>query len=483
MKGIHSRLILLILGTALLAGLFIGCSQKDDVVTPISRSVLTLDPQNLPSPPSGMLYELWVSKGTVTDTAFDLSLATPLGRFSYVSNDSVKSFLDESGAPHDGVFDLGGDFQTYRSVFVGLHRSSDAVGARPGAIMLIAYIPSTPDIPIRMIFPQADSLWDATCRYNLEGISDNDRSQNDARGIWFSSYRAVNVNMPDTTALTVDSVELDTIRPILCTGTFDTCNAESLKAAYPYSVANVRVVSERVLFPNDSLILGIDSFMHTRVAFDLIYKADSTYPYIKRRLKFNYTTAGRSFTLDIFSQDDFGLPIVTEWGWKYAGWVVTPHVAPSSQVKGLTPPAWPYQTYYTNWLPGNSGGLLPTGTFADINGPDERNAFALNNYLPPFPGEDFLNTTALTDSLGVASVDLMPTSTGNIGSVLVTLEPQNRLETKTNFPLIAFVGALPNDRAAVTGTTVGLNMINGTSTLLGNQVYSFPIITIDVKRF
>jgi hypothetical protein len=481
----YMRLTTLMFGTILLGSLLVGCTQKDDVVTPISRSELTLVPQNLPTAPSGMVYELWISKATVADTNYDMSLATSLGRFSYISTDSVKTFLDESGSPRDGVFELNGDFQTYRSIFVGLHRSSDPAGTRPGAIMLIAYIPSTPDIPIRMVFPQADSLWDATCRYNLEGVSDNNRGTNDARGVWFSSYRSATFDIPDTTAMTVDSSQLDTIKPIIgdCPQFNDTCNIDSLKREYPYTVTDVRVVTERVLFPNDSLILGIDSFMHTRVAYTLIYKADLSYPYVKRRLRFTYSTNGHPVTLDIFSQDEFGLPIVTEWGWKYAGWALTPHVAPSAKVGALTPPAWPYKTYYKDWLPGNAGGMIPTGTFANINAPDDQNPFVLNSYVPPFPGEDFLNPTALTDSLGVGSINLMPTTSGNIGSIMVTLEPQNRLVTNTNFPLIAFIGTLPNRTDSVTAAAVGLNMVNSTSTLLGNQVYSFPIVTVGIKRY
>ncbi len=483
MKGIHARLILLIFGTVMFAGMMIGCNQKDDVVTPISRSVLTLEPQNLPTPPAGMIYELWVSTGTVADTNFDMSLAVSLGRFSYISNDSVKSFLKEDGSPRNGEFDLAGDFAAYRSVFVGLHLETDAPGTRPGAIMLIAYIPSTPDIPVRMIFPQADSLWNATCRFNLEAVSDNIRGQNDAHGVWFSTYRVSSTSFPDTIALTVDSSQLDTIKPIICTGSTDTCNLDSLKKAYPYSITNIHAVTERVVFPNDSLILGVDSFMHTRIEYTQFDKADLSYPYIKRRLRFNYTTAPRTMTVDIFSQDDFGLPIVTEWGWKYAGWAMTPYVSSGPKIGALTPPAWPYKTYFKDWLPGNSGGLIPTGTFGDIHAADDQNPFTLNSYVPPFPGEDFLNATAMNDSLGIGSVNLMPTSTGNVGTIFVSLEPKNRLVTNTNFPLLAFVGSVPNDTVTATASAVALNMVNSTSTLLGNQVYSFPIVTVNVKRF
>lgn len=479
LKGTYIRSGLFILGALLGSVAFSGCSQKDDIITPIERSVLTLNPQNLPTPPAGLIYELWISKESVVDTAFDVTQATSLGRFSYISSDSVRSFLKADGSPRDAVFDLDGDFQSYRSVFVGLHRSDDAAGTKPGAIMLIAYIPGALDIPIRMIFPQHDSLWQSTCRFNLEAVSDNNRRLNDAHGLWFSSYRAAAFDIPDTTGLTVDSTQLDTIRIV-----------DSQLLPYIYSVTNIRTETKRIIFPNDSLLLGIDSFMHTRILYDQIFRADSTPPHTKRRLKFNFTTVPHPATLDIFSQDNFGLPVVSEWGWKYAGWALTTNVAPGAKVGGLTPPAWPTQNPYSRpWIYSAKGGLIPTGTFDNINAPDDGNPFALNNYLPPFPGEDFLNATALNDSLGISSVDLRPTARDSLTAVLITMEPRNRplTNTNTNFPLIAFVGSVPFEtdtlRDSIIRSTVGFNMINSTSTLLGNQTYSFPIISVDVKRY
>ena len=486
MKGIYMRFGLLIICTVVISCVFFGCTQKNDIITPIERSVLTLNPQNLPTPPAGLIYELWISKETVVDTAFDLSQATSLGRFSYISNDSIKTFTDDSGSVRTAVFNLSADFQTYRSVFVGLHRTTDAAGIRPGAIMLIAYIPGALDVPIRMVFPQHDSLWESTCLFNLEGISDRDRSQNDGRGIWFSSYRSSVLSMPDTTALTVDSSRTVTIEPIIGGNPPDTLNDSILKAQYLVAVQNVRAETRRVTFPNDTMIL-IDSFMHTGIKFDKIFRADSSYPYTKRVLTFTYTTAPKSVTLDIFSQDELGLPVVSEWGWKYAGWALTPHVVPNARIGALTPPTWPLKTYDRPWISGSdSGWLIPTGTFSDINAPDDANPFALGSYLPPFPGEDFLNSATMTDSLGIGSLNLMPTTSGNKGSILITMEPNNRLATNTNFPLIAFIGPLPDRRdslSAPLGASIHFNMLNATSTLLGNQVNSFPMIVVKIERF
>lgn len=477
---------------AITAGLLVlaswGCSQREDIVTPISRSELTLQATSLPSPPSGLMYELWISGESVVDTGFDLNQARSLGRFSYINNDSINSFLDTNGKPRSATFEMQGDFRSYRSVFVSLQRADDPAGTRPGAIMLIAYIPGLLDIPIKMLFPQADSLWMATCRYNMEGISDRNRAAGDGHGIWFASYRSVIDTIPDTVGLTVDSSRIDTMKPVICGTPPDTCNKADLQALYPSSIKNVRTETVRLTFPNDTLILDVDSFMHTHIVFDVNYRKDTTYPYTKKRLIFNYSDTGfvipRVAILDIFTQDNFALPIISEWGWKYGGWVVSGQLPINGSIGSLTPPAWRYNTAYRNWLPGSNGGLISTGTFDNINGPDDDgNPYALNTYLPPFPGEDFLNTSALQSGLGIDSVNLTPAATGNSGTVFISVEPKNRLVTNTNFPLIPFVSEIPRRLDSITKSTVLVPMINSTSTLLGNEVYTFPMVEVKVKRF
>jgi hypothetical protein len=467
-------LFLLILG---------GCTQRDDIVTTIKRSELTLEPANLPAPPGGLVYELWISEQTVTDTAFDMGQAISLGRFSYIEDDTLVSFLDTNGSPRSAMFSMDGDFRTYRSVFVSLQRRTDPAGTRPGAIMLIAWVPGLPDIPIKMLFPQADSLWTATCRFNLEGISDNNRDAGDGRGVWFASYRTEVLQYPDTNSLTVDTTALDTMKPYYCGTPPAICNLESLTREYDYSITNIRDTEVRIRFPNDTLILNRDSFMHTKILFDVIKKKDTIPPYVRRRLKFTYGISADSLKLDIFSQDNFGLPVVSEWGWKYCGWVASPNIPISDSIGTFTPPAWKTKTYFKDWLPGIDSGVLSTGTFADIGKPDDDgNPFALNTYLPPFPGEDFLNTAALQSKLGVSSVTVLPTATNNIGTVFVSCEPVNRLTTKSNFPLIAFSGRLPTD-ASYAAARVSYSMVNATSTLMGNDVYTFPVITVKVQRY
>ncbi|MBI5265676.1 MAG: hypothetical protein HY851_00435, partial [candidate division Zixibacteria bacterium] len=299
----------------------------------------------------------------------------------------------------------------------------------------------------------------------------------------FASYRTVVMNFPDTTGLTVDTTALDTMKPYYCGNPPTICNIESLTREYPYSITNIRTETVRILFPNDTLILNRDSFMHTRVLYDVISRKDTTLPYTKRRLKFTYATEANSVQLDIFSQDDFGLPIISEWGWKYCGWLASPNISTGDSIYPMTPTAWKSKTYYRDWLPGTDSGIVSTGTFSNIGGPDDDgNPFALNSYLPPFPGEDFLNTTELQNKLGISSLTVLPTPTNNLGTVFISCEPANRLTTKTNFPLVAFSGSLPTDNS-YSANSVGFSMVNATSTLMGNEVHVFPSVIVKVARY
>ena len=475
------RRIIIVSVVALFLLILGGCTQREDIVTSIKRSELTLAPANLPTPPAGLVYELWISKQTVIDTVIEMDQTLSLGRFSYIRNDTLNSFLDTNDVPRSPVFEMDGDFRACRTLFVSVQRRSDAAGTRPGPIMLVAYVPSQSDIPIKLLFPQADSLWTATCRYNFEGISDNNHNAGDGSGIWFSIYRTEVMSYPDTTALVVDTTALDTMRPESCGTPRVICNLESLTREYPYSITNIHQARVRILFPNDTLILGVDSFMHTKILYDVITKKDTTPPYTRRRLKFNYTTSPNSVSLDVFSQDNFGLPVVTEWGWKYCGWVASPTIAVNDSIGRMSPPAWQYKNYYQSWLRGIDSGVLSTGTFANIDAPDDDgNPFSLNNYLPPFPGEDFLNTTELQTKLGISSVNVLPLPNSNPLTVFVSLEPSNRITTKSNFPLIPFYGTYP----FTTGYgDSAYTMHNATSTLMGNTVDAFPIVSVSVKRY
>jgi len=115
----------------------------------------------------------------------------------------------------------------------------------------------------------------------------------------------------------------------------------------------------------------------------------------------------------------------------------------------LTKPAWTGSAFnlYLNPM---DGGLVSTGAFYRFDYPDIENAFIQRNpyaspamaRIPPFPGEDFLNTSTLP---GGAKLDFMQIGAVNPpGKVFITLEPDNYWDPKTDFPLILMSRSFPN---------------------------------------
>ena len=84
-----------------------GCSQDEDVVSPVSTTELTLSALRLPIPPPGMIYELWAASSDDTIS---------LGKFSY--DPTLQTFLDANGDPRENVVQLGGDVFDYNALFV-----------------------------------------------------------------------------------------------------------------------------------------------------------------------------------------------------------------------------------------------------------------------------------------------------------------------------------------------------------------------------
>ncbi len=509
----YNRLTFLVLA-ALMLTVYWSCEQPDDVFTPVATTNLQLIVERLPEPPDGLVYELWVSKEVVRDTALTTGDIISLGKFSYMVTDTLVAFLDADGElrADSNQFVLEGDLFSYKSIFVSIERVDDTEPTRPGPIMLVDYIVPIEDISPTMIFPLSeDSLSRATARFNLEAVSDNDRNANDGHGIWFSSYRTALDTIPDTIGLTVtyDSVEIVPVVDTIIVGddtTYDTTNLDSLYASRPCLISNIQVCTTQVLYSEDTLLLNIDSWMHIHVVFDVDSCIDSIPPFYKPTIQFDWTIVGQTsnrVTYDVFTQDNFDLPDYSAWGWEYAGWVVSPYIDKDATAP-FTPPGWRYKSEQRNWIPGDTGGVFSTGTFIHIDMPDDGDPYTFrviagvreiydpigdSTYLdtvykrPRYPGEDFLNSDSLEAATGgqLSSIDLMPAAhNGHIeGTVFISLEPVNRDTTsKTNFPLIAFFGELPNSRPA----PPVINMANGSSDVPGNISWGFPEIRVVFSR-
>jgi len=494
MPRFDNRLAFLLLSIFLIGSLW-SCSQPNDIETPVARTELNLSVDRLPEPPTGMIYQLWAINGDANAAPILPANAVSLGRFSYEQSDTAVGFRDVSGQPRSSMFILNDDLFDYSNVVVSVERISDAP-AVPSNIMLVDRITGLLDIPIRLNFPLSDDLWSAIVRYNMEAVSDNNRSSGDGSGVWFSSYRSTTDTLPDTLNMTPTFV-LTEIIPEISIVTGETLNIDSLTAPYPWDITNITADTSKLVFSQDTIILGIDSFLHTAVTFGINSLADTSYPYEFRKFNFSYATIFKTVDLDIFTQDKFALPDLTSFGWEYKGWVVSPQI--SAAAGTLTPPGWRFKLLNKNWIPGDTGGILTTGTFALIDQPDDGNPFSLPliesiNGIdttfkhPNYPGEDFLNGAALSAATGgavTAPVNLVPNNTGNIGTIFITIEPVNNIDTTSNFPLLAFIGAVPSSRSTISAgfnTTIQVNMNNVTQTVF-NDVIGFPEIIVSLSRF
>lgn len=491
MLKVDNRLRFLILACSL-TGIIWGCSQQANIPTIVSVSELTLSADRLPAAPPRMIYELWAVNQTVTGINLTASDVASLGRFSYENSDTFSGFIDENGTHLSGTFLLSDDLYKFKSLVLSVEVRSNQT-TTPSNIMLVDRITGVDDIPIKLNFPLSDKLWDATVRYNMESVSDNERDTADGAGIWFSAYRSILDTIPDTIAWDTTS-DSSTIEPILNpSDSTDTINLEELKRSYLSELDSIRLDSVFLDFSRDTIMLGIDTFWHRFINFERVFAADSSYPYRKRDISITYATIFRSVILEIFTQDNFALPDYSTYGFRYKGWVVSPQVLNSAT---FTPPGYRYNSFSKNWIPGDSGGLITTGTFNRIDEADDANPFTLKliNYAdstnstfrwPNYPGEDFLDTAALA-AAGVQTpiINLMPFANGNTGTVFITLEPTN-YDTTTNFPLIVFLGELPSNRDAINkpgfNRTVFINMLNGTATVPGNTV-GFPEILVSLFR-
>ncbi len=466
------RVLIIVLAVSGLTFYF-SCTQPKDILTPVSRSDLylwgndlepRLKPQNMPTNPDGMIYELWVVNDN--DTA-------SLGKFGY-SQDSLK-FYDENGneRPDSNHFALDGDIFHYSQIFVSIETNPDTLPESPGPIMLIDDVTDPSANQIKLRFPLSDSLWIAVAEFNMETPSDSDANANDGFGIWFSSYSEKSGAVRDTTKL--DSVRLVYMEDSTLPQDTFTWWIDTIVNDTTYNIVGV---------------YGLDTIGHLVVRFDSVLQKDTTWPYTvmvdkgvdPNVTRFFYTVGdSTTFTFENFSQIDYGIPNYSAYGWKYKGWIVSPEV-PVHAVGKITLPAYTINSNPTDSLiPGIEGGLLTTGTFADATAPDDGNLYSLGPRVPPFPGEDFLTNLPFPAS---GWQGLLPRATGNSGTIFITLEPDNFVTDTTNFPLFVLLKPLPSSREYLQDYSDHIyefTMKNLTPT--NRLTDSFPMIVVEIERF
>lgn len=467
----NNRLIFLAI-TLISLTLYWSCSQPGDVILEKSTTVVSLTSERLPSPPVGMIYELWVCKNETVDTSVAAADVKSMGRFSYDNDD--KKYFDENGVEIENRFVLEDDIFNYSTIFVSVELIDDPEPSRPGPIMLIDYVTIPDDNPMYLVFPLSDSLHQATSAFNKETVSDRN-STNDGRGLWFCNYDTGRDSISDTNYIT--NIYFDTL-PAEETDLHIECEVDEFGdsvcdtwvAKMPWDTISTEIQIIPVDYGPDTIAYQ-DNITHTRV--EIVYDSvqDSIPPYEKVNVRLYVNTTGFGVDLHIFNQFDFNLPDYSSYGWKYKGWIVSKTI-PNTAIGSFTPPAWPYHTLNYNYLPGYTGGLLTTGTFSQIAAPDDGNPYTIAGVkVPPYPGEDFLNSTAILDSLGIVS---MPDLNSDSGTVFISLEPLNFVTDTTNFPLYVMV-------EVIDPASNNQGMFNRTGTIKGD-LFWFPEITVNIEE-
>ena len=465
------RRLLIMAALVVATTVYWGCSQPADVLAPFSTSQVTLSPQLLPANFPDMHYQLWVSNSQDT---------VSLGRFGY--DNFNKRFLEVNDAlevidtlrADSNLFTLDGNIFEFSKLFVSVEEDNDPAPLSPGPIMLIDDVTLPSELSVDLVFPLSDILWEATARYNMETTSDSDRFALDGYGLWFASYQQLFDSIRDT--LSLDSFWVDTTYEIFQRDTI-------IRNLINIFRDSTKCDTCPFISKDTTRIFGVDSFSHAVIRFYQDVQTDSadagdsilvTIP------NFIYTIGSLfAFNFDEFTQDSFALPDYDSLGWNYKGWVVSPTVSPSA-VGSVTLPAWRPNSSNDSLMPGISGGLLTTGTFSKINEPDNNNPYVAGPRLPQFPGEDFIANLPGGMTTGNWG-GLVPLSSGNSGTVFISLEPTNFVTDTTNFPLIAFMGDIPSNSSTVTATVVIINMQNRTQT--NDPFIGFPRIRVDIKAF
>ncbi len=131
-------------------------------------------------------------------------------------------------------------------------------------------------------------------------------------------------------------------------------------------------------------------------------------------------------------------------------------ISSGSPMAGLNLPTLPGGWKYEGWVVIN-GVPVSTGTFTDVNVPDDADLFSGTMAGPPFPGEDFLVNApvGLTFPTDIA---------GGVAVISVEPDPDN---DPAPFLLKPLVGMIPSDAADHTNYPMSLNLASfpsGTAT-------------------
>jgi len=524
MQGRYNHLLFIILAITV-TGLWFGCTQPDDVMAPVSQTQLTLSPDRLPTLPDSLVYYLWA-----VDTASDPN-AYRIGSFIWSSG--LYKFYDLDTNEIDSVWNI--NYDVLDPFYEYLVLSVEKMGNLPldsvlpvdsiGPIMLKDTLVDPTVSPVKLVFPL--DLWIGTGFFCVETPTDRNSDSNDVSGVWFTEYIYDRIKYADTfnvnfrfvsgrdtisREIVIDTLESDTTFWDCNRQQFGVCvdstevtdtslgydfmgimvnDADSFAVFYPDGyegepdTLGIAALAEtldtlgitrkhRVVDSNYTLVdtLVLDTFVHTRIAFDYIelpvnvtgsvkdtvvtlyrLNADSSdfieydstfrvYPLVDYNHIMIYAqyVDSQFILVDKFLQSYEEVPDLYGTKWHYKGWVMSPFLEPKSSFGTIDKPVW-NEFYINQELTPIDGGLITTGSFKSFRGPDDSNPYSDNLRVPNVPGEDFLqNLPPGVDSIYfcVPNVD----STG-AGTVFITVEPDNYNNDWKNFPMIYMDSRMP----------------------------------------
>nr|MBN2277065.1 hypothetical protein [candidate division Zixibacteria bacterium] len=507
----------------LLLSLFLGCSQSDDVIAPISLSEFHLKPVMLPNAPAGYLYEMWV-----IDT---LGNSYSLGKFIW--NADLYRFYDSDSSRIDSVWTVEYDILDpfYKYMAVSLETLDDAQPDTPGPIMLRDVIVDPGERELQMVVPFNFSL--STAGYCVQTPTDKQSRQKDGCGIWFAYYQYAETYYNDTTKVMlskqVNDRQLDIANTywdclnIDCSEREDVTDSVKANPSYPYDTLIVDTLNLEELantldtvaikctttvidsfFVPDTLTM--DTFIHKSMSFEYVdfpvnvgaANIDTFYydscldvttnftipPFKDYNHSIFYTYTTQTLLLDKFLINYEEMPDLTGSNWHYKGWVISPYLPEDCTELGrLTPPNWLKVTVDQYFTEPEEWPVITTGSFKDFSRADDGNPYSMNLRVPNFPGEDFIqNLPCGADSFYFSSQDSIYTRHGR---VFITLEPDTYNEN-TNFPLILFTGryTMPS-YVSVSDTTTNhyqSQELQNQSSRVDNNPFGFPGIKVYIVQ-
>jgi len=521
MQGRYFRLSIILIMLATLA-LMWGCDQPEDVVAPVSTTLLTVSPQQLPTLPEGYIYEVWA-----VDTA---DSHHSLGTFYWDSY--WNKMYDVDSTEIDTIWTIENDLLDpyFSHIAVSVEAVPDSDPA-PGPIMLIDEIADPEDRPLTLEIPLDFSL--STAVYSLATPTKLSKDPLDkiASGVWFAQYVYDSVFRLDTTRVSYDKDQFptdifleietlyficDSIEGVNCV---DSTDITDLVDAYPDTFESERWEVEDTLnldeVSADSVWVGIactstvamtvidtlhiDTFTHYTMSYDSIFYSVNTSDSIETYIftdtctgvvdtfevapfkdyhpSITHTTNGYAELLDLLLEYHDEVPSLEGTDWHYKGWVFSPYLpSDCSELGRLAAPDW-IKFYLQQLYPDyENTPIVTTGPFKKFGAPDDFRGYSEDGRIMKHPGEDFIaNLPCGETEFHFAE----PGESLAKGAVIVTLEPDN-FSSNENFPIIVFStisGIPPYDVRNLNepNFSIEYRLTNHTGSVVGSP-YGFPMI-------